>query len=154
MAQQKITSIKIQSAQSQIESVGYRWKHLSVALHGNQSISAVLEDPTCWSSVQADKVRCLNKGDKVSIISSDGLTLADQVVVVKALAGSVWLGKPLRLIQMESVGLFEGDAYRVVPAGTGFAIQGTRDSRTDDRVFATAKAAESEIHRRAPVKAA
>ncbi len=64
---------KLQAAQSQVEAAGYRWKHLSVALHGDQTIAGVLESPSAWSALQTDRVRCLPKGDKVSIISADGL---------------------------------------------------------------------------------
>ena len=71
---------------------------------------------------------------------------------VKALAGSVWFGKPLRLISFEAIGLFESAAYRVLPAGTGFAIQGVRDARVEDRVYGSAEAAKAEILRREPVR--
>ncbi len=145
---------KLQAAQSQVEAAGYRWKHLSVALHGNQTIAEVLETPDAWSALQGDRVRCLSKGDKVSIISADGLVLADQAIVTKALAGSVWFSKPLRMVSLEEVALFSDDKHRIIAVGTGYSIQTLRDGRTDEKIFGTPKAAEAEIHRRAPVSVA
>ena len=145
---------KLQAAQSQVEAAGYRWKHLSVSLTGNQSIAEVLETPDAWSALQTDRVRCLSKGDKVSIISADGLVLADQAIVTKALAGSVWFSKPLRMVSLEEVALFSDDKHRIIAVGTGYSIQTLRDGRTDEKIFGTPKAAEAEIHRRAPVSVA
>jgi hypothetical protein len=145
---------KLQAAQSQVEAAGYRWKHLSVALNGNQTIAEVLETPDAWSALQTDRVRCLSKGDKVSIISADGLVLADQAIVTKALAGSVWFSKPLRMVSLEEVALFSDDKHRIIAVGTGYSIQTLRDGRTDEKIFGTPKAAEAEIHRRAPVSVA
>ncbi len=145
---------KLQAAQSQVEAAGYRWKHLSVALHGDQTIAEVLETPDAWSALQTDRVRCLSKGDKVSIISADGLVLADQAIVTKALAGSVWFSKPLRMVSLEEVALFSDDKHRIIAVGTGYSIQTLRDGRTDEKIFGTPKAAEAEIHRRAPVSVA
>lgn len=142
---------KLQAAQSQVEAAGYRWKHLSVALHGNQTIAEVLETPDAWSALQGDRVRCLSKGDKVSIISADGLVLADQAIVKRAEAGHVWLTAPLRMVSLEEVSLFSDAKHRVVAVGTVYSIQTLRDGRTDEKIFGTPKAAEAEIHRRAPV---
>ena len=50
---------KIMAQQCQLESAGHRFKHLSVALHGTQTIAEVLETPDAWTAVQADKVRCV-----------------------------------------------------------------------------------------------
>ena len=154
MNKTKLVSAKLQASQAMVEAVGHRFKHLSIALRGTQEIATVLAQPDAWTDVQADRVRCLNKGDRVSLISPDGLVLADQAMVTKAEAGHLWFSKPLRLVNFEEVGLYEGDVHRVVSVGVGYSIQTLRDGRTDDRVFATAKAAESEIHRRAPVSVA
>ena len=145
---------KLQASQSQVEAAGFRWKHLSVALHGDQTIAGVLETPDAWSALQTDRVRCLSKGDKVSVISADGLVLADQAIVTKALAGSVWFSKPLRMVSLEEVALFSDDKHRIIAVGTGYSIQTLRDGRTDEKIFGTPKAAEAEIHRRAPVSVA
>ena len=149
-----MANVKLQAAQSQIESAGFRWKHLSVALVGDQQIADVLESPSAWSALQGDRVRCLSKGDKVSIISADGLALADQAIVTKALAGSVWFSKPLRMVPLDEVALFSDDKHRIIAVGTGYSIQTLRDGRTDDKIYGTPKAAEAEIHRRAPVSVA
>ncbi len=154
MSQQKITSIKIQAAQAQIESVGHRFKHLSVALHGSQTISQVLETPEAWTAVQGDRMRHLSKGDQVTLISADGETVCEGAMVTKAEAGSVWFSKPLRLIQLEPVALFEDRMYRVVPRGVGYAVQNIRDGRTEEKVFASVEAAKVDIVKRQPVKLA
>ena len=62
------------------------------------------------------------------------------------------LGAPIRMITLEDVSLFEDRAFKVVPAGTGFAIMSVRDARVDDKIFATADAAKAEILRRQPVQ--
>ncbi len=86
--------VRLQAMQSQVESVGYRWKFLSVALKGEQTIAEVLETPDAWSDIQADRARHLNKGDQVSIISSDGLVVCDKAMVTKAEKGHLWFSKP------------------------------------------------------------
>ena len=154
MSKTKLVSAKLQAAQAQVEQVGHRFKHLSVALHGTQTIAAVLETPYAWSAIQADRVRHLNKGDTVSIISADGLTICDRPMVVKAEAGHLWFSKPIRLITLEAVVLFENSSHRVVPVGTGYSIQTLRDGRTDDKIFGSVESCKAEILRRQPVKAA
>ncbi len=149
-----MADVKLQTAQSQVGAAGYRFKHLSVALHGEQTIAEVLETPDAWSAIQGDRVRHLNKGDTVTVISADGLTICDRSMVSKALAGSVWFSKPLRMVTLEEVALFSDAKHRIVPVGVGYSIQTLRDGRTDEKIFGTPKAAEAEIHRRAPVSVA
>ena len=72
----------------------------------------------------------------------------------KAQAGQLWFSKPLRLVELEPVVLFENNLYQVVPTGVGYAIRTKRDGRVDDRIFASPKAAESEVLRRQPTKVA
>ena len=154
MNKTKLVSAKLQASQAMVEAVGHRFKHLSIALRGTQEIATVLAQPDAWTDVQADRVRCLNKGDRVSLISPDGLVLADQAMVTKAEAGHLWFSKPLRLVSLEDVALFSDAKHRVVSVGTGYSIQTLRDGRTDDKIFGTVEAAKSEILRREPVKAA
>ena len=96
----------------------------------------------------------LGRGNRVSLISADGLTIMDQAVVTKAFSGNVWLGKPLRMITLEEVAMFSDGQLQIVPAGVGFAIQHVRDGGTEDRVYQSAEAAKSEILRRQPVAVA
>ena len=147
-------NVKLQVAQAQVESAGFRFKHLSVELRGSQSIAEVLETPAAWTAVQADRMRHLNRGDEVTIIASDGLTKADRATVIKAEAGSLWFSKPLRVIQLDPVALFEDKMFRVVPRGVGYAVQSIRDGRTEEKVYMTVEAARTEITKRQPVKAA
>ena len=146
--------IKIMATQAMVEAVGHRFKNLSVALHGTQTIAAALETPSAWTSVQGDRVRHLNKGDTATIISPDGQTICDKAMVVRAEGGHLWFSKPLRMVSLEAVVFFEDGKHRVVPAGVGYSIQSIRDGRTADKIFGTAEAAKAEILRREPVKAA
>ena len=109
--------------------------------------------PRIASKIIPDALK-LGRGDRVTLISADGLTIADQLPVVKSLSGSVWLGKPLRLIQLEEVALYSDGKLEVVPSGVGFAVQSVRDGRMEDRMFASAEAAKAEILRRQPVQVA
>ena len=145
---------KLNPSQAAVESAGQFFKHVCVRLTGAQDIAVVREHPSCWSAIQTTRTLKMNRGDRVTLISADGLTIADQLPVVKSLSGSIWLGKPLRLIQLEEVALFSDGKLEVVPSGIGFAVQSVRDGRMEDRVYASAEAAKSEILRRMPVQVA
>ena len=145
---------KLNPSQAAVESAGQYFKHVAVRLRGAQSIAVVREHPEVWTAIQTTRTLKLQRGDRVTLISADGLTIADQLVVVKALSGSVWLGKPLRMIQLEEVALYSDGKLEVVPSGVGFAVQSVRDGRMEDRMFASAEAAKSEILRRQPVQVA
>ena len=148
-----MTEIKLRTSQVKLASACF--KHVVISLAPGQEVSALLENPSAWTAVQAgDRSLILNRGDEVSIVSSDGLTKADRATVLKALEGRVWLARPLRMIELQEVALWGNAAYRVVPNGSGFSIQGVRDNRIDDRIFASVEACKSEILRREPVKAA
>ena len=90
----------------------------------------------------------------MSIIAPDDLTIADRCRVVQAERGHVWLGKPLRLVELEPVGLYDNGHARVVPKGTGFCIQHGRDGRTEERIFQSEEVCKTAILRRQPTRAA
>ena len=127
---------------------------VSLTLRGTQSIAEVRETPEIWSSIQADMAVKVSRGDEVSIISADGLEIADRCRVTKAESGHVWLGKPLRLVEMEPVGLFTDGSLSVWPAGTGFSIKHSRDGMVEDRIYVNEDACRSEILKRRPTRAA
>ena len=143
---------KIRAAQAEIEHSGVRFKHASVALVADQTIADVLGRPEAWTQVQ-EKLR-LAKGDTITLIDATGTTIADHVPIVRAEGGHLWFGKPLRLIQLEEVALWENAEYRVVPNGTGYSIEPKRGGARDGMIYATVGAARAEIERRAPVKVA
>ena len=145
---------KLSTSQAVVESAGQFFKHVAVRLRDAQALAVVREHPEMWSAIQHDRMLKLGRGDRVTLISADGLSIADQMVVTKALAGSVWLGKPLRMIQLEEVALYSDGKLEVVPSGVGFAVQSVRDGRMEDRVYASAEAAKAEIVRRQPVQVA
>ncbi len=140
----------IHPTQAKVDSVGQVFKHLVITLECTQTIAEVFETPECWKMVQGVRDKQLRRGDAVTIISPDGLTLADRATVVRAQAGEVWFGKPLRLVSFDEVALYENDAHRVVPVGTGYSIETKRDGRVDDRIFPNVEGARLEIISRQP----
>lgn len=147
-------SRKIQTSQVTLESAGPRFKHLAVALSGDQEIAGVLESPDIWALVQQDTMKRVRRGDTVTVISSDGLTIADQAMVVRAEAGRLWFSKPLRMVKLEEIALYEDGQYAVVAVGVGYSLKVKRDGSVDSRVFNTVDAAKQEILRRQPIKVA
>ena len=140
---------------SQVSKAEACYRHIVVTLKEGQPLSWLREHPEAWSSVQAgDRSLIVGRGDEVTIISSDGLEKADRLPVLKALEGSVWLGKPLRVIKLEQPPLWENNVYRIVPVGTGFSLQNKRDERTEDDIFLSVDKAKHEALRRQPVRAA
>lgn len=139
---------KIQPMQAKIDD-GFTGKHVRIELRAEQTIDGVLHDPGMWTAIT------LSKGDTVSVISPDGLAMADSAMVVKAEGGRCWFSKPLRMVSFEVSNLYSDGIYEVVTHGVGYVIKSLRDGLTHyDQTFATAKAAEHEIVRRRPVKVA
>ena len=137
-----------------VEYAGVHWRHVIVMLHGDQSVPELREKPELWKVAQASRNVSVRAGDKVTVISPDGCEIADSCVVTRAQGGSVWLGKPLRLIALEPQSLFSDGMTEVVPAGTGFSLRNVRSGRTDDAIFATAEAARVELEKRKPKRVA
>ncbi len=145
--------MKLNPTQCVVESAGHLFKHIVVTLSGAQEIAVLRETPSAWRLVQANRNLVLKRGDTVSIISSDGLVFAESLGVKRALAGEVWLDKPLRIRTLEPDVLYETPQHSIIPAGVGFSIKHNR-GQTEDRIFATVEAAKTELNRRAPVQAA
>ena len=145
---------KLRTNQAGVDLCGSKFKSLVVSLTGEQSIVGVLQDPDVWQEIQSDRMLHLSRGDRVSVVSPDGLVLADSAVCVKAEGGRCWFSKPLRTIALQETALFSDDRFRVQPCGTGYVVEAVRDGRREDRIYATAKAAESEILRRQPTRLA
>ena len=146
--------MKLHPSQAVIEHGGHVFKHVIVTLRAEQTIAAVREIPDTWSAIQASGTYALNRGDRVSLISADGNTICDQCAVLRAEAGQVQLSKPLRLIQLEALGLFSNGLYEVVPNGVGYSLKGGRSGHVEDKIFGSVEAAKTEIFRRQPAKAA
>ncbi len=130
------------------------FKHVVISLRADQTITGVREDVACWSAIQHDLGRRVRRGDEVTIVSADGLQVADRCRVLRAEGGKLWLGKPLRVVSLEPVGLYDNGQHRVVPNGTGFSVQNCRDNRAEDRVYQSEEQAKSEILRRMPTRVA
>ncbi len=153
MTTQKMLN-KLRVSQASVDLCGQKFKHLVISLTGEQSIVGVLQDPDIWTAIQSDRMLHLSKGDRVTVVSPDGLVLAESAMCVKAEAGRCWFGKPLRTVALEETPLFEDGKHRVVAVGTSYSVASIRDGRVEDRLYSSAKAAESEILRRAPVQVA
>ncbi len=146
---------KIHVSQAVVDHAGQSRKHVVVTLRADQQIADVLATPEAWTGIQQDGTKALRKGDIVSVISPDGLAMADSAMVVKAEAGRCWFSKPLRMVSFEVSALYSDGTHAVESYGTGYVIKTLRDGHTHyDQVFPSAKAAEHEIERRKPVKAA
>ena len=137
-----------------VESVGQTHRHLIVNLRNEMTINWLRETPEAWVGWQSSPSQALRRGDEVSAVSPDGLTRADRMTVLRAEAGKVWLGAPLRLVQFDEVALYENPTYEVVPIGTHYGIRTRRDGHLDKNVYSTVDAAKNEILRRRPTKAA
>ncbi len=146
---------KIHVSQAVVDHAGQSRKHLVVELRGDQQIADVLATPEAWLQIQQDGMKRLAKGDTVSVVSSDGLVVADSAMCIKAEAGNCWFSKPLRMVNFETVALYSDGRHEVVPVGTNYALRNIRDGSIDySQLFPSAKAAEHEIERRKPIKAA
>ena len=146
---------KIHVSQAVVDWAGQARKHIHVTLRGEQRIDAVLAEPSAWLGIQQDGMKRLAKGDVVSIVSPDGLVTADSAMCIKAEAGNCWFSKPLRMVTFETVALYSDGRHEVVPVGTNYALRNIRDGSMDyTTMYPTPKAAEVEIERRKPVKAA
>ncbi len=146
--------MKLHPSQAVIEHGGHVFKHVIVTLRAEQTIATVREIPDTWSAIQSNRTVALRRGDRVSLVSADGNTIADQCVVVRAEGGEIELSKPLRLIQLEALGLFKSGQYEVVPNGVGYSLKGGRSGHVEDKIFGSVEAAKTEIFRRQPAKAA
>ena len=145
-------SRKIYPSQASLEYAGVKFKHVVVALSGDQTIAGVFETPDVWVNVQTGMR--LSKGDRVTIVAADGNAIADQAMVVKAEAGQLWFSKPLRVVALDEVALFSDGVHRVVAVGTGYSVSNIRNGRIGDRIFHSEEAAKAEILKRQPSKVA
>ena len=147
--------MRIDVNQATVDRAGGVFKRLVVELRGEQTIDAAVKTPQAWLGIQRDAMKILGKFDTVCIISPDGLTMARDVPVKKALGGHVWFGKVPGLETADSDALYSDGTHEVVSHGTGYVLKTLRDGNIHyNQVFATAKAAEHEIERRKPIKAA
>ena len=150
-----ISHMRIDVNQATVDRAGGVFKRLVVKLRGGQTIDAAVKTPPAWLGIQKDAMKMLGRFDTVCIISPDGLTMARDVPVKKALNGHVWFGKTPGIETADSEALYTDGHHEVVSQGTGYVIRNLRDDSINyDQYFPTAKAAEHEIERRKPTRAA
>ena len=147
-----VLSKKLHPSQASIDA-GQMFKHLHLTLRHDQTIAGVHEDPDLWQVIQGNLNTRVSRGDEVTIISADGLQLADRCRVVRAQSGAVWLSKPLRMVELQDVALFQTPHHEVVPVGTGFSVRTLRGGVIDPKVFQTEEQAKMAVLQRSPVAA-
>lgn len=143
--------MKLREGQAAIETEGYLWKHVVVTLNAQQSIAELREEPGAWTAVQSNRQMMLRRGDKVSIISADGASIADSCVVINAVGGRVELSKPLRMISLEAGVLFTNGQIEVVACGVGYSLKSVRDDVPEERIYQSVDSAKAAIFKRQPV---
>lgn len=145
--------LRINPAKVSIMWQGSDSRHVKVTLEPGMTVVEALQTPDIWELVQERREIRLARGYYVTIVSHDGATIADSAVVKKTERGSIWLSKPIRMLDLgEQQKFFENRQYRVVPNGTGFSIQTIRDGRVEEEIFQTVDRAKMEILRREPVR--
>ena len=129
----------------------HRWARVS--LREPLTIAAVRETPSVWTNVQSYPATRLARGDRIDLVSSDGLMLGEGFIVTRALGGELWLSKAARMVDLEADGLYENERFKVQPVGTKYCIHDKRlDHQHGNITYPTAAAAENALHRLAPVK--
>ena len=129
-------------------------RHTVLTLKPGDNIGTfAAENVDGWELVQARTELRVRKGDRVTLISNDGLIEHDSCPVRKAEGGRVWLGKPLRVIVYDADGLYENERYKVQPVGTKFGIfDKSLDHQHGNVTYPTPAAAENALHKLAPAK--
>ncbi len=147
-------SKNISPAQVRVQEDGQVFRHIVVKLKGEQTIPELRESPDVWQAVQHEGSLKVSRGDIVSMVSADGNQICDSCRVVKAEGGKLWLGAPLRMIELDAVSYYSDSFDAVVANGTGYSIFNIRGGHTGDRTFVSVEAAKQEIIRRRPTRAA
>jgi len=130
-------------------------KAARLSLRGLLTFDTVRENPDLWSKVQGVPTKRLTKGDKLDMVSADGLLIAEGFVVTRAVGGALYLSKPLRIITLEADSLYANERYEVVPVGTAYGVKDKRHGRlAGDITYASPAAAEAAVHKLAPRSAA
>ena len=146
--------MKLSPSQLSLDHAGKYFRHMILKLSGDQTVAALRETPECWKAIQASREIRVLKSDQITVIDADGLRITERMPVTKAVGSEVFLGKPLRIIEMEAEALFADEIFEVVANGARYSIRDKRSGHTDQYTYETAKAAEHEIMRRRPRSAA
>ncbi len=145
---------KLNPNRAAVDTDGQRFRHIVVDLTDQHTIATAHEEPELWSAIQGVGHLRVKRGDRVTLISADGLTVMDQAPVLRAQGGSVHLGVPLRMIALEEVALFSAGGLAVWPVGTRFGIKHDRDGRVEEKTFHSEEAAKVELLKRRPARVA
>ena len=114
----------------------------------------IAESPNWTGKHQKFDAVCRETRDAITQSRDPEHDMARKLVDGRAQDGQVWLGKPLRMVELDPVGLFSDGQNEVWPNGTGFSIKHSRDGMVEDKVYQTQDACRVEILRRRPTRAA
>jgi hypothetical protein len=102
-------------------------KHVVVVLPPEMTLEHAIKTPDTWRHVQSNLTTRLKLFDEATLIAYDGSACWRRCPVVKVLSGGgLLLGKPSKMDQLEVERpdvLFENYGMRVVPHGSGFAVE-------------------------------
>ena len=146
--------MKIVPQRITLDYAGRHTRHLFLHLQPGETIAECRESPAAFKPVQMDSDKKLLRGDKLTIVSDDSLTFAEDLPVLKADGTGVWLGAPARMVSYEPELLFANEQFEIVPRGSRYAVRHRGSGHIEGVLFDTAKAAEYSIHKRAPKTAA
>ena len=142
---------KIAPTDVDIDSVTRHTKHIWVRMVPNATIAEYTEQPEAWRRIQEDRNLRVGKGDHITLVTSSGDVLYERLSVLRAEAGSLWLGKPLRVVRLEvELGLFQTETHAVEPCGTMYAIVERRSGVQEGMLYQTEEQAKHAILRRMP----
>ena len=132
----------------EIDFVGKHSRRLVLHLTDGETVAKIRENPAAFTAVQADHNRRLLRGDRLTIITDDSMTIAEGFVVTKANGEGVWFSAPARIINLEPEVLYQSETYEVVPHGSRYSVRDRRSGHVDGVLYDSARAAEFAIMKR------
>ena len=115
--------------------------HHWVTLHDRVTVVEVFEDP---QALFGEKI---NAGDLITLVSGDGETIY-YGCFVKSNVGGIFLDAPLKMTGLQESPLYSSPRYEVKPVGGRFGVFSHNGASPIGQLWATAKAAETDIHKR------
>jgi hypothetical protein len=115
--------------------------HHWVTLNDHTVVAEFHQDPKALFGLK------INAGDLVTLVSGDGETIFFGCFV-KSNVGGIYLDAPLRMTGLSESPLYGSALYEVKPVGKQFGVFASDGAEPLGQLWATARAAETDIHRR------
>ena len=142
---------KIAPTDVDIDSVTRHTKHIWVRMVPDATIAEYTEQPEAWRRIQEDRNLRVGKGDHITLVTTDGSIIYERLPVLRASGGSLWMGKPLRVVRLEvELGLFCSETHQVEPVGTMYGVVERRSGVQESMLYQTEEQAKHAILRRMP----